>query len=75
LNPYEKSQVKEYQIDLKPRKNYGPEMEKKLIDDYATKRSNDHTQKIEEEKQRQEFARNKLEMNMRVDEMARQKQQ
>jgi hypothetical protein len=30
LNPYEKSTVKELTINLKPRVNYGPEMEKKL---------------------------------------------
>lgn len=35
LNPYEKTSFKEFSIDMKPRKNYGAEMEQKLIDNFA----------------------------------------
>ena len=30
--------VNEYKINLKPRKNYGAEMEKKLVENYANSR-------------------------------------
>jgi hypothetical protein len=34
LNPYENSAVKEYKINLKPRRNYGAEMERRLNEDF-----------------------------------------
>ena len=35
LDPYEKSSFTEYKINLDPRKNYGHEMEKNLVENYA----------------------------------------
>ena len=35
LNSYEHVENKESKINMKPRKNYGPEMEKQIIDNYA----------------------------------------
>lgn len=35
LDPYEKSSFSEYTIDLKPRVNYGQEMETKLRENFA----------------------------------------
>ena len=38
LDPYEKSAFKDYKINLKPRVNYGQDMEKKLTENYAKSR-------------------------------------
>lgn len=39
LNPYEANQKhREYTINLHPRKNYGQEMEKKLVENFANNR-------------------------------------
>ncbi len=39
LNPYEANQKhREFTINLEPRKNYGVDMEKKLVENYAHNR-------------------------------------
>jgi len=39
LNPYEENQkYREFTINLKPRKNYGADMERKLVDNFARNR-------------------------------------
>jgi hypothetical protein len=40
LNPYEqaKKPADQYKINVKPRKNYGPEMEKRLNENFANSR-------------------------------------
>ena len=42
LDPYEKSSIHKYTINLKPRINYGLDMEKKLTENYAKSRIDTH---------------------------------
>ena len=44
LNPHENQNVKKLQINIEPRINYGPEMEKKLIDNFAYARNKEYEQ-------------------------------
>lgn len=56
LDPYEKSKVTKYTIELKPRKNYGQEMEKKIIENYAQNRQETINQEIANEKAKLQYA-------------------
>ncbi len=49
LKPYEDCTVHEFTINLKPRKNYGVEMEKKLTENYAQSRMQHHDRNIKNE--------------------------
>ena len=44
LDPYEKSNVNKFTINLKPRANYGVDMERKLAESYAKSRQDMHNQ-------------------------------
>ncbi|CDW80143.1 e3 ubiquitin-protein ligase hectd1 [Stylonychia lemnae] len=67
LNPYEENQkYREFTINLKPRKNYGAEMEMKLVDNFARNRQQQHQQQIQNEKNQQQFSANKVAMQQRL---------
>jgi hypothetical protein len=46
LKPFEDCQIAEFTINLKPRKNYGVEMERKLTENYAQSRQQQHERNI-----------------------------
>jgi hypothetical protein len=47
LDPYEKSAFKDYKISMKPRVNYGQDMERKLAENYAKSRQDQHKNDID----------------------------
>eukprot|EP00347_Sterkiella_histriomuscorum_P013958 403362705 len=75
LNPYEENQkYREFTINLQPRKNYGQDMERKIVDNFAKNRQLQHDQNIQNEKNMNQFAQNKVNMQQRLMSQTQQQQ-